>query len=147
MAKGKGGERGRRLAQLRGKVAPSGGGGRGRFEQLVVEALEGIPEPFRSRLQNVAIVAEEEPSPELLEGLGMEPDETLLGLYDGIPLTERGDWYNLTPPDRIILFRRPILALCRSTEEVREEVRRTVLHEVAHFYGIGDEELGRMGLD
>ncbi len=147
MAKGKGGERGRRLAQLRGKAAPGGGGGRGRFEQLVVEALEGIPEPFRSRLQNVAIVAEEEPSPELLEGLGMEPDETLLGLYDGIPLTERGDWYNLTPPDRIILFRRPILALCQSADEVRDEVRRTVLHEVAHFYGIGDEELGRMGLD
>ncbi len=141
-----GGERRRRLAQLRGKAAPTGGN-RARFDQLVVEALREIPAPFRSRLENVAIVAEEEPSRELLESLGMDPTETLLGLYDGVPLTERGDWYNLIPPDRIILFRRPILGLCQTAEEVREEVRRTVLHEVAHFYGIDDAELTAMGLD
>lgn len=146
MAKLKGGERGKRLARLRGKAVPSGPVG-DRFDRLVVEALRQIPEPFRSRLENVAIVAEEQPSPELLESLGMDPEETLLGLYDGVPLTERGDWYNLIPPDRIILYRQPILALCQSAEEVREEVRRTVLHEVAHFYGIDDEELARMGLD
>jgi predicted Zn-dependent protease with MMP-like domain len=94
---------------------------------------------------NVALVVEEKPSPALLSSLGVPHGETLLGLYDGIPLTERGDWYNLVPPDRIIIFRRPILESCHSVEEIREEVRRTVLHEVAHFYGIGDDELDRMG--
>ncbi len=109
------------------------------------EALQGIPEPFRAKLENVAIVVEEAPSIELLESLGMSRHDTLLGLYEGVPLTERGDWYNLVVPDRIVLFRRPILALCRTPEEVRAEVRVTVLHEVAHFYGIDDEELDRMG--
>lgn len=122
-------------------------GERALFDRLVVEALETIPEPFGSRLHNVAIVAEEEPSRALLESLGMGPGDTLFGLYDGIPLTERGDWYNLVQPDRIILFRRPIMAACESVEEIREEVRRTVVHEIAHFYGIGDDELHRMGLD
>lgn len=146
MPKGKGGERSRRLAHLRARPATVTGG-REHFERLVVEALRDIPEPFQSRLENVAIVAEEEPSAELLESLGMDPGETLLGLYDGIPLTKRGDWYNFAPPDRIILFRRPILATATTVAEVREQVRRTVLHEVAHFYGISDEELKRMGLD
>ena len=115
------------------------------FERLVAGAVDGIPEPFRSRLENVAIVIEERPTRELLKSLGMTPDETLLGLYDGIPLTERGEWYNMVPPDRIIIFRQPILGVCATAEEVVREVRRTVLHEVAHFYGISDDELDRMG--
>lgn len=114
------------------------------FERLVVDAVSGIPEPFRSKMDNVGIVVEDHPSRELLASLGMSPGETLLGLYDGIPLTERVS-YNLVPPDRIIIFRLPILEMCRSREEVVAEVRRTVLHEVAHFYGIDDEELDRMG--
>ncbi|MGE5619254.1 MAG: metallopeptidase family protein [Sphingomonadaceae bacterium] len=147
MSKGKGSDRRRRVAQLR-NMGPAGEAGRReRFERLVADALRQIPEPFRSRLDNVAVIVEEYPDPELLESLGMSRDDTLLGYYEGIPLTERGDWYNLTPPDRIILYRRPILAVCQSPDEIREEVRRTVLHEVAHFYGISDEELGRMGLD
>lgn len=134
------GGRGRRLTH------PRRLGGRSlRFERLVAEAFEGIPEPFRSKLVNVALVVQEKPSRELLSSLGMPPGETLLGLYDGIPLTARGEGYNLVPPDRIIIFRRPILECCRTAEDVREQVRRTVLHEVAHFYGISDEELRRMG--
>lgn len=132
--------RGRKLSHPR----RSGDRDRG-FERLVADALEGIPEPFRSRLVNVAVVVEERPSRELLASFGMSADETLLGLYDGIPLTSRGEGYNLVPPDRIIIFRRPILELCRTTDELREQVRRTVLHEVAHYYGISDEELERMG--
>jgi len=146
LTKRKGADRARRFARP-GVGGIQAGRSRELFDRLVVEALREIPEPFQSRLQNVAIVAEEEPSPKLLESLGMGPDRTLLGLYDGIPLPERGDWYNLVPPDRIVLFRGPILALCGTPEEVRREVRRTVLHEVAHFYGIGDEELERLGLD
>ncbi len=145
MAKEEDGSRKRRLAQLRGKAAH--GSNADRFDRLVMEALREIPEPFRSRLTDVAILSEEEPSTELVRSLGIEPPETLLGLYDGIPLTQRGDSYNLVPPDRIILFRRPIFAMAKTPKDVREQVRRTVLHEVAHFYGIGDEELRRMGLD
>ena len=134
------GDRGRRQTHLRGS-----GGRDTRFERLVAEALEAIPEPFRSRLVNVAVVVEEEPSRELLASLGIPPGETLLGLYDGIPLTSRGEGYNLVSPDRIIIFRRPIMELCRTAAELREQVRHTVLHEVAHFYGISDDELHRMG--
>jgi len=125
---------------------PQGQSSMGDFQRLVEQALEGIAEPFRSKLENVAVVVEEEPSQLLLESLGMPRGETLLGFYDGIPLTERGDWYNLAIPDRILIFRRPILSICSSPEEVREEVRRTVLHEVAHYYGISDEELDSMGM-
>lgn len=134
------GGRGRRPSRPRKSLSRSQ-----RFERLVVEAIEGIPEPFRSRLVNVAVVVEEEPSDELLASFGMSKNETLFGLYDGIPLTSRGEGYNLVPPDRIIIFRRPILEAYRSLNEIREQVRRTVLHEVAHFYGISDEELRRMG--
>ena len=115
------------------------------FERLVARALDGIPEPFRSRLENVGVVVEDYPSRRILRDLGLPPGQTLLGLYDGIPLTARGESYNLVPPDRIIIFRLPILQMCNSPEEVVDQVRRTVLHEVAHFYGIGDAELNQMG--
>ena len=130
-----------------GRRGPDGSGrpGRVEFDRLVGEALDEIPEPFLSKLENVAVVVEDDPDPGLLDSLGMSRHETLLGFYDGIPLTARGDWYNLVPPDRILIFRKPILELCSSQEEIREEVRRTVLHEVAHYYGIDDAELDRMG--
>lgn len=137
------GSRGSRAARPRARH--SSFGERRRFEGLVAEALESIPEPFRSRLENVAVVVEEAPSRELLASMGLPPGETLLGLYDGIPLTERGDWYNLTSPDRIVIYRKPTLEIAATAEEIREEVRRTVLHEVAHFYGLGDDDLDEMG--
>lgn len=112
-----------------------------RFEQLVHEAVASLPEPFRSRLQNVAIVVAEQPEREQLRRLGYPPDTDLLGLYEGTPLGQRGEGYHLVLPDRITIFRRPILALCQTPEDVRREVRTTVVHEVAHFFGIGDEEL------
>ncbi len=118
---------------------------RAAFDRLVARALAGIPEPFRSRLENVAVIVEERPSRELLASMGVPRGDTLLGLYDGIPLPERGESYNLAPPDRIIIFRAPILEACESADEIVEEVRRTVLHEVAHFYGIGEDELEEMG--
>lgn len=114
---------------------------RARFAQLVQEALASVPEPFRSRLDNVAVVVAEEPDPEQLERLGYPPDTTLLGLYEGTPLGQRGAAYHLAVPDRITIFRRPILALCATPEDVRREVRATVVHELAHYFGIGDEEL------
>ena len=118
-----------------------------RFESLVADALDEIPEPLRSRIQNVAVVVDDYPDPQLLASLGMSRRESLLGLYDCVPLTARGEGYNLVPPDRIILFRKPILSICSTPEQIREQVRKTVLHEVGHYYGMGEEYLRRMVLD
>lgn len=134
-----------RRPRVRGKRTTGGGVSRRRFERLVEQAIREIPEPFRSRLENIAIVVEDWPRPDQLSSLGMEPNMTLLGLYEGIPLTARGDSYNLVAPDKITLFRRPIMGISSAPEEIRAQVRTTVLHEVAHFYGIDDEELDRMG--
>jgi len=143
----KGGKRQRRLALLRSR-GPAGAAARmERFESLVADALDEIPEPLRSRIQNVAVVVDDYPDPQLLASLGMSRRESLLGLYDGVPLTARGEGYNLVPPDRIILFRKPILSICSTPEQIREQVRKTVLHEVGHYYGMGEEDLHRMGLD
>lgn len=139
------GKPGAKSGHGKGKSARGWTASRRQFERLVEEVLREIPEFLRARLENVAVVVEEMPTPGLLESLGMSRNDTLLGLYEGIPITQRGGWYNLVVPDRIILFRRPILAICRSPKEVMEQVRLTVLHEVGHFYGIEEEELDRMG--
>ena len=111
---------------------------RRQFERLVAEALERVPAEFRARLDNVAVVVEEWPR----EGRdGGTDDGPLLGLYQGTPLGERGTGYHLATPDRITLYRGPILALCRSREDVIREVRDTVVHEIGHFFGLGEADL------
>ncbi|MDP8925293.1 MAG: metallopeptidase family protein [Chloroflexota bacterium] len=111
------------------------------FEQLVAEALAELPAPFRDLLSNVAVEVAEWPSPDDAEILSGDEDDGLLGLYRGIPYGERGTGYHLAVPDRITIYRRPILDLCRTEEEVRAEIRKTVLHEVGHYFGLSDEEL------
>ena len=112
-----------------------------RFEQLVDRALESLPEPFQKLLDNVAIFIEDHPSKALLKELGMSPNDTLLGLYEGVPQTERTSSYDLVTPDRITLFQRPIEDCCNTDGEVAEQIRRTVLHEVGHHFGIDDDRL------
>jgi predicted Zn-dependent protease with MMP-like domain len=111
------------------------------FEQLVDRALESLPETFQQLMDNVAIFIEERPSRSLLRELGMSPTDTLLGLYEGIPRTERTTSYELVPPDRITLFQRPIEESCSTDGEVAEQIRRTILHEVGHHFGIDDDRL------
>jgi len=106
------------------------------FEDLVEAALAGIPAELARLLDNVAVFVEDDPPEDA-------PD--LLGLYEGVPLTERDQWYAGVLPDRITVFRRPILALCTTREEVVEEVRITVVHEVAHYFGIDDARLHELG--
>lgn len=106
------------------------------FEDLVDRALAQIPGALFDLVENCALVIEDEPPAE-------DPD--LLGYYDGIPLSERGSWYSGVLPDRIVIFRGPILRLCRNQDEVVDEVRITVWHEVAHFFGIEDEQLHDWG--
>lgn len=109
-----------------------------RFEELVGEALDGIPEELAGRMDNVAVFIE-----------AGRAGGGLLGLYEGVPLTERGEGYggygNLPLPDRITIYREPILAMCHDEDEVVHQVRVTVVHEVAHHFGIDDERLHELG--
>jgi predicted Zn-dependent protease with MMP-like domain len=116
------------------------------FERLVSEALDDLPPEVSERLENVAVVVEDSPRPARLAELGYDPDESLLGLYEGINRLERSGSYHLAVPDRITLFWRPILDEVGSTdpEALRHEVRATVIHEVAHHFGFDDAELERL---
>ena len=107
---------------------------RERFEQLVADALDGIPEELGRYMDNVAVFVEDVP-----------PEPRLLGLYQGVPLTARGISYSGTMPDRISIYRRTICAVSNSEQEVVDQVRRTVIHEVAHHFGIGDRRLRELG--
>jgi predicted Zn-dependent protease with MMP-like domain len=108
------------------------------FEQAVGDALDLIPPALAAQMENVVVLVEDEP-PE-----GEEPD--LLGLYEGVALTERGEWWAAgSLPDRITIFRNPTLAVCDTVEEVVEEVAVTVVHEIAHHFGIDDDRLHELG--
>ncbi|MBL7497737.1 metallopeptidase family protein [Frankia sp. CNm7] len=106
---------------------------RERFEELVVAALDSLPRELGRQMRNVAVVVEDS-----------SPDG-LLGLYEGVPLTERGDWYSAVLPDRITIYRDPICEICDDEDDVVEEVRVTVIHEIAHHFGIDDARLHELG--
>ncbi len=106
------------------------------FEELVGDALDLVPEDLAELMDNVVVLVEDE---------APAPDEELLGVYDGTPLTERDSMYAGVMPDRITIFRVPILRMCASDEEVVDEVRITVVHEIAHHFGIDDERLHELG--
>jgi predicted Zn-dependent protease with MMP-like domain len=112
-----------------------------RFTRLVEEALRDIPPRFRDAMQNVAVVVEDEPSPELLEEMEMEPGDTLFGLYQGIPLTERDSHYGNALPDRISIYQKPIEDACDDDEDIRQCVAETVIHEFGHYFGLSEEEI------
>jgi predicted Zn-dependent protease with MMP-like domain len=116
-----------------------------RFEELVRQAVESLPLEFLSRLDNVDVVVERSPSAEKLAQYGLGPGETLFGLYEGVPLTGRGS-FGPVMPDKITVFQRPIERACDNEEELVEEVRATVAHEIAHYFGIDDERLDELGL-
>ena len=105
-----------------------------RFEEMVVTALDGLPEGLGQLMRNVAVTVEHGQGP-----------PGLLGLYQGIPLTERTSQYAGVLPDRITIYRQAICAICNSEDEVAEQVRRTVIHEVAHHFGIDDNRLRELG--
>jgi predicted Zn-dependent protease with MMP-like domain len=115
------------------------------FERTVAEALDQLPQVFRDRLDNVEIVVEEWPDRETLRLAGVKHPGELLGFYHGIPLTERSQGYNLILPDKISIYRRPILMQCRTLEEARATIHHVLRHEVAHYFGISDDRLREMG--
>ena len=115
------------------------------FEKLVRTALEEIPEEIARELNNVDVVVEEWASKDQLVGTGIDEGNYLLGLYEGIPLTDRYG-YNMVLPDKITLFQGAIEAICANDEEMVKEIRDTVVHEVAHHFGIDDDRLEEMEL-
>jgi predicted Zn-dependent protease with MMP-like domain len=108
---------------------------REQFEQLVAEAIDTLPPDLAKLTDNVAIFVEDDPP----------PGQHLLGLYQGVPLTSRGFFYSGALPDRITIYRRPVMGISRDADEVREQVRITVVHEIAHHFGIDDERLHELG--
>jgi len=114
------------------------------FELLVAKAVDGLPEEFLERLENVDVVVEDYPTPNQLLKLGLEPGETLLGLYEGVPRTRRGGHYGLVPPDKITIFKRSIEAKCRYSGNISAEIQRVVKHEIAHHFGISDARLHQL---
>lgn len=116
------------------------------FESLVEEALESIPDALWQSIDNLGIVVETWPTAAQRASVGLERRSLLLGLYEGVPLTARGQSYGLITPDRITIFRGPILQICGANPSaIRAQVRRTVLHEIAHHFGISDERLHELG--
>ena len=115
------------------------------FENLIHQALTQIPEEIRAHLDNVDLVVDDWPTKEQLMGSGIEEDQCLMGLYEGIPLTERYG-YNMVLPDKITLFQRSIESVCSGESEIVDQVRDTVEHEVAHHFGLDDEALKDVGV-
>ncbi len=115
------------------------------FEEFVAEALSGLPDAFRDRLDNVVIVVEEWADRQTLRHAGLSNPGELMGLYHGVPLTQRTHDYGLVPPDVISIYRQPILMQCYRYEQVRQLVGRVVRHEIAHYFGIDDERLEDLG--
>ncbi|MDP9240712.1 MAG: metallopeptidase family protein [Actinomycetota bacterium] len=109
---------------------------RERFEELVADALDEVPPELTALMDNVVVLVEDEPP---------NSDPGLLGIYEGIALTERGQWYTGVLPDRITVFRLPICAICPTEEDVIDEVAVTVVHEIAHHFGIAEERLHQLG--
>jgi predicted Zn-dependent protease with MMP-like domain len=112
-----------------------------KFETLVITAVAGMPAEFKELLDNVDICIQDWPSREQLKGVGLRDKYDLLGLYEGTPRTQRDQGYNLVLPDKITIFQKPLEAHCSSEKELKEEIVRTVKHEIAHYFGLDDDRL------
>jgi predicted Zn-dependent protease with MMP-like domain len=116
------------------------------FEKLVAQALDSLPDEVQGWLDNVAVVVGERPTPEQLQQAGLRPGDQLFGLYVGVPKTRRGFTYGEALPDKIIIFKRPIERVCRTRAQVRDQVCRTVLHEIGHHFGMDEGQLRAAGV-
>ncbi len=116
------------------------------FEGVVLEAIASIPDALRARLANVDVLIEQWPSDGDLRAAEVPEGYTLFGLYSGVPLTERTSGYNMVLPDRITIYRGPLLAAFSDVDELKDEIRATVIHEFAHFFGLSDADLERLGV-
>jgi predicted Zn-dependent protease with MMP-like domain len=111
------------------------------FDDMVVAAIEGLPEQFRDRISNVEFAVEDFARPDDLARTGAPPGSVLLGVYRGVPLPRRHAGYNMALPDRIVIFQQPLQRLARDEADLRGRVRQVVRHEIAHYFGISDDRL------
>ena len=115
------------------------------FDRIVEEAVSLLPEEIREHLRNIMISVRKRPSRSLLKEMGIPRDETLLGLFQGVPLIERSVTSPPLYPDTILLFQEPLEEMCETVEELERQIGITVVHEVAHFVGMGEERLEELG--
>ena len=116
---------------------------REQFQNLVLQALSDLPEDVRHSIQNVDVVVDDVASMSQIVGTGIENAMNLLGLYEGIPLTERYG-YDMVLPDKVTLFQKPIESICDTQEQMAEEISKTLIHEIAHHFGLDDDHLDRL---
>lgn len=114
------------------------------FDALITRAMDELPQEYITGLDNVAIVYEDEPTEEQKQKMKLDSHHLLLGLYEGIPLTHRGNGYSFVLPDKITLFKYPILAVVNNEEELFEQIKRTLWHEIAHYYGLGHDHMDNL---
>jgi len=114
------------------------------FETLVEQAMDTLPRRFKDLIKNVAVMVEDFPSAEIRRDMGLRSPWDLLGLYHGVPFEHRGANYGNVPPDVILLFQKPVERLCQTEEEVSAQIRETVIHEIAHYFGFSEAELRRV---
>ena len=112
------------------------------FERVVAKALDGLPSEVAAFLENVAVVVEDQPTEEDLVEAGLDPEtDTLFGIYQGLALPDRGGSYGNVLPDRIVIYRRPLLEECDDRNELIREIQDTVVHEIGHYFGLGEGDL------
>ncbi|MFC1907757.1 metallopeptidase family protein [Chloroflexota bacterium] len=120
---------------------------RERFEALVAIAVKNLPEEFGTELKNVDVVVADHPTRSQMKSTGLGRNETLLGLYEGVPQTKRGSHYGLVLPDIITIFQKPIEAMCRNDKQIAAEIEKVIKHEIAHHFGISDARLDQLEKD
>jgi predicted Zn-dependent protease with MMP-like domain len=111
------------------------------FEKLIGEAMDSLPEKYVAGLDNVLVTYEDEPTPEQREELKLHCNQTLFGLYQGIPRTKRGIGYNMVLPDKITIFKHPMLQAVETLQQLKEQIRHTLWHEIAHHYGLDHDRI------
>lgn len=114
------------------------------FDRLVTRAMDELPQQYITGLENVAIVYADEPTEHQRQKMNLHSGTLLLGLYEGIPLTQRGGGYSFVLPDKITLFKNPIIAVSQSPEQLFEQIKRTLWHEIAHFYGLNHARIDEL---
>lgn len=114
------------------------------FSALISEVMDELPGEYIARLDNIVITYEDQPTPAQREKLKLRCDQTLFGLYEGIPLTKRGSGYNLVLPDKITIFKLPLLSFSGDLADLRKRTKRTLWHEIAHFYGLDHDRIHQL---
>lgn len=117
---------------------------RARFQKLVTKAVKGLPQGFKKKMENIAIVVEDWPSREILSSMGIRRRDNLLGLYQGVPYPKRGFDYGNLLPDKITIYQRPIESLCKTDDEIKTKIQEVVTHEIGHYFGLTEQKLAEL---